>query len=255
MKKALIIGINYIGTENELGGCINDANRLKQFLEQKQGFTGDQITILTDDPQGEDQSKKPTKANIISHFNQLILNAKSGDYIFFSFSGHGASILDKNYDEEDGHDETIVPLDFKTNGLIVDDWFKSMVNLLPKNVKMFALLDSCFSGTGFDLKYLIKQQGSDTSYSLKASNKYSTTKAEVVMLSGCRDNQTSVDTVVSGIPTGALTQSFLEVSINGNISYSNLLKKIRKYIKSKNLSDQIPQLSFGKLIDLDVLVF
>lgn len=31
-KKALIIGINYIGTDRELGGCINDANRIKEFI-------------------------------------------------------------------------------------------------------------------------------------------------------------------------------------------------------------------------------
>lgn len=252
-KKALLIGCNYLGTENQLGGCINDANRIKDFLLNKQGFTGDNITILTDDQ--EDTLKKPTRNNIVTNFNNLILNAKPGDYLFFSYSGHGSGIADRSGDEDDGQDETIVPLDFQQSGLIVDDWFKSMVNLLPKGVKLFSILDSCFSGTGFDLRYLIKQQGSSGSYTLKESKQYSTTKAEVVMLSGCRDNQTSVDTSVNNVPTGALTQAFLVAIEKGNSSYSNLLKKVRKYIRSNNLSDQVPQLSLGQLNDLGTLVF
>jgi len=31
-KKALCIGINYIGQKNELSGCINDANNIQRFL-------------------------------------------------------------------------------------------------------------------------------------------------------------------------------------------------------------------------------
>lgn len=253
-KKALVIGCNYLGTESQLGGCINDANRIKDFLLSKQGFTGDNVVVLTDDQ--EDPLKKPTKNNIISSFNNLVLNAKKGDYLFFSYSGHGSYVLDRSGDEDDYYDETIVPLDFDKNGQIVDDWFKSMVNLLPAGSKMFAILDSCFSGTAFDLKYLIKQQGSETNtYTFQESKKYSSTKAEVVMLSGCRDNQTSIDAVIDKIPTGVLTQAFLTTLNSGNSCYSNLLKKVRKYIQSSNLSDQVPQLSFGKSVDLNNLVF
>ena len=44
-KKALLIGINYVGTHNELYGCINDALALKDRISTK-GFTN--ITIITD---------------------------------------------------------------------------------------------------------------------------------------------------------------------------------------------------------------
>lgn len=36
-KKALFIGINYIGQQGELNGCHNDVIQMKQFLES-QGF-------------------------------------------------------------------------------------------------------------------------------------------------------------------------------------------------------------------------
>ena len=37
-KKALLIGINYTGTSNELYGCINDVNSIKERIT-KQGFS------------------------------------------------------------------------------------------------------------------------------------------------------------------------------------------------------------------------
>ena len=59
-KKALLVGINYTGTSNELFGCINDANCIKERISTK-GFTSiNTITDLT--------TKKPTRDNILSEF-------------------------------------------------------------------------------------------------------------------------------------------------------------------------------------------
>ena len=38
LKKALLIGINYTGTDYELRGCINDSINLKQFLISNKFF-------------------------------------------------------------------------------------------------------------------------------------------------------------------------------------------------------------------------
>jgi len=38
LKKALLIGINYRGTANELGGCINDVNSMKNILIKRCGY-------------------------------------------------------------------------------------------------------------------------------------------------------------------------------------------------------------------------
>jgi hypothetical protein len=37
-RRALLIGINYVGQQGQLSGCHNDANNIKQYLIQKQGF-------------------------------------------------------------------------------------------------------------------------------------------------------------------------------------------------------------------------
>ena len=44
-KKALLVGINYTGTSNELFGCINDVNCIKERISSK-GFTS--INTITD---------------------------------------------------------------------------------------------------------------------------------------------------------------------------------------------------------------
>ena len=61
MKKALLIGINYRNTDNELTGCINDVNELKNILVKKCGYQD--IIVVSDDAK-----IKPTKDNILNSF-------------------------------------------------------------------------------------------------------------------------------------------------------------------------------------------
>ena len=39
LKRALLVGINYVGTGNDLRGCINDVENMELLLRQKLGFT------------------------------------------------------------------------------------------------------------------------------------------------------------------------------------------------------------------------
>ena len=36
-KRALIVGINYPGTSNELRGCVNDANLVNKMITEQYG--------------------------------------------------------------------------------------------------------------------------------------------------------------------------------------------------------------------------
>lgn len=51
----------------------------------------------------------------------LTIDNRPGDSLFFHYSGHGGRQIDRSGIEEDGYDETILPLDFETAGQIVDD--------------------------------------------------------------------------------------------------------------------------------------
>jgi len=149
-KKALYIGINYFGTKSELKGCINDVKNISQLMANKFGVT--QAVILTDDQQ--DDSKKPTYDNIINAMRWLSKDAKPGDSLFFHYSGHGGTARDKDEDEVDGFDESILPCDYTTNGQIIDDViYENLVQPLPAGCRLTALFDSCHSGTIMDLPY------------------------------------------------------------------------------------------------------
>lgn len=84
-RKALLIGINYIGQRGELKGCISDVNNMSMFLIEHFGFTRDNMVILSDDrkrPTGQ-----PTRQNIVKAMQWLVKDARPNDSLFFHFSG------------------------------------------------------------------------------------------------------------------------------------------------------------------------
>ena len=242
-KKALLIGINYTGTKNELYGCINDVNSIKERISNA-GFTN--INVLTDLT-----SKKASRFNILEEFKNLLINTKSGDLLFFLYSGHGSYILDKNGDETDGYDEMIVSCDLQP---VLDDELKALIqaNLKP-GVTLFAMFDSCFSGSVLDLKYQYMDSLNYEKYT--ENSKQLDTPGNVFMISGCTDEQTSSDAVFNNKPNGAMTWSLLEaLKQNPQCNWRELIKNMRSLLKTCQF-DQIPQFSCGKFENIDTPVF
>lgn len=91
-KKALLIGINYTGTPNQLNGCINDAMNVREFLVRDRGFSPDQrdMVILTDDPRNRGTPFFPTGHNMLAAFKWLVTCNNPGDSLWLSYSGHGS---------------------------------------------------------------------------------------------------------------------------------------------------------------------
>ena len=237
-KKALIIGINYLGTSSALNGCINDAKSIETYLKE-QNYTN--IKILTDET-----AIKPTRENILNEIKTLLETSNENDTLFIYYSGHGSNTVDRNGDELDGYDELIVPLDFK---YIKDDELKTLINTYGKTrTNVIALFDSCNSGTALDLKYQIleKVNYDDISENINTAE----TTCNAFLLSGCRDNQFSLETFINNKTQGAMTWSFLEtVRNNKPLTWRNLVKKMRETLKPT--SNQIPQLSSGRLFNPD----
>lgn len=242
-KSALLIGINYTGTRNQLYGCINDTFSIKERIE-KNGFKN--ITVMTDLT-----DKKATRANILQDFTKLLTNSQAGDLLFFLFSGHGSYAIDKNGDENTGYDQLIVPCDLN---VILDDELKQIIqtNLKP-NVTLFAMFDSCFSGSVLDLKYQYMDSLNYDKYT--ENNKQLETLGDVFMISGCNDKQTSADAVFNNKANGAMTWSLLEaIKTNSNCTWRELVKNMRDLLKKSKFS-QIPQFSCGKFKNIDTPVF
>lgn len=254
IRRALLIGINYKGTNCELNGCINDSTNLSKFLIKENLFKSDEITIMTDDKKSTDLY--PTKKNIWNQLRSLIQLANENPtnpvHLFWAYSGHGASIPDRNHDETDNFDEAICPIDYKKSGFIVDDEiYAKFISQLPANVKIVALSDACHSGTIFDLRYNYK---CNSKKSCLTNNESADSQAQCVLISGCRDKQTSADAELpknadqNGYQ-GAMTASFL-ASYKHMIPYSELITSMRSWISQKKFSQSI-QLSSGQPIDVD----
>ena len=84
-----------------------------------------------------------------------------------SFSSHKTHVIlffhhfrDTSGDEEDGYDETLIPVDFQSAGQITDDeLFTNLVKPMAKGVLMTSLMDCCHSGTVLDLPYRFTADG------------------------------------------------------------------------------------------------
>jgi hypothetical protein len=238
-KKSILFGLNYNGTNSQLNGCINDAKLIEKRI-QDSGFT--EIKLITDET-----SVKPTRENILLEFKNLLSDGVEGDLLFVYYSGHGSYTIDRNGDELDGRDELIIPLDFNA---IRDDELKTIIqeNLKP-NVTLFCLFDCCNSGTALDLKYQCLERLNYDNFTENPRNLE--TNGNVILLSGCRDEQYSYESLVNDKVQGAMSWAFNEITnTNANISWRELLKTMRTRVKSAGFN-QIPQLSSGLVIDLD----
>lgn len=229
-KKACLVGINYNGTANELRGCVNDVYILRDLLVSQYKYKTEDIKILTD--------QQATRENILREFTSLVQNAKSGDSIFFSFSGHGAYMKDTNNEEADGQDELIVSVDCYA---ITDDELKMILDThLNAEVNMFTLFDNCYSGTILDLKYSF-----DNNTTTIINESYRETKGNVILLSGCRDNQVSLDGFINNSFNGILSSAFVFILRNNpSLTWNELLTKMRELLVANHLT-QVPQISSG----------
>jgi hypothetical protein len=270
MKRALLVGINYVGTPNQLYGCINDIDNVADYLRSARGYSAQSIVVMSDA-----SPRKPTRANILNGFKELLQGIKSGDEIWFHFSGHGSLQRDNNGDEESGVDSCICPLDFDRAGLITDDVIReSLVGLVPAGARLYAVLDMCHSGTGCDLRYkyddssyLIDTTGPfpstydpnawalrQTSYEHK---RYAKTPGNVFCISGCQDSQTSADAFLDGKAAGALTHSLL-ASLRANSSATYKWKHLLKDVCCRERVGRFTQrtsITTGNPLNPDELVF
>jgi metacaspase-1 len=260
IKKAVLIGIDYINTPERLYGCQNDVNNMRKILIDKYRFNPTNIYALTD------SGFKPTRANIINSINWLVSNLRNGDTLFFHYSGHGSSIADTSNDETDGRDEVIIPADFRQNGIITDDWLhQNMARRIPAGVRLFCFFDCCHSGTLCDLRYNFQYKRESKVPITPSINNYiqsnwlsnynmslegsADTPGAVYMLSACQDNQYAQETVINNQPQGAFTQTIIEV-LNAsriNIQLIELLKELNCRLVIKGFGRQNVQLSVGRL--------
>ena len=247
-SKAILFGINYNQSpESRLRGCVNDVKNMAKFLKETAKY--DVVKLYTD----EQSIDKVTGHYIINAIYKLAIDSHryNLERVWIHYSGHGCSIRDQDGDEEDHKDECIVPADYKYRGVITDDLIKRVLRYFNKNTKVTCVFDCCHSGTIGDLRYRYIDNENK-----HVENSKSKCQANVLMLSGCMDSQTSADAYnVRGRRefSGAMTSCLLLAMIESSKVF-DVLEVLKKYLKSKRFT-QIPQLTSSIELSTDTSLY
>jgi hypothetical protein len=272
-KKAVLIGVNrYRMPGADLRGCVNDVVNMTNVLTQVYGFAKSDIVTLTD----FGATKKAMQAAI----RALVTGGRKGDVLYLHYSGHGANVPDTNGDEADGRDEILCPTDLDWKSPPTDDWLRATFNRLKAGVSLTVVMDCCHSGTNtrallppdapsiprylpnpWDLMAVEsgrKLRGA-VRVGMHTASKAARRRSDVVnvdipevLVTGCRDTQTSADAFIGGSFNGALTYNLVAAikEKKGNLTYRDL-HALTKTKLAKGKFDQVPQLE-GRKTNLDL---
>lgn len=271
IKKALLVGINKYDPKlgSDLNGCVNDVENMRDILVNIYKFNPDNIRILTD--------FRATKQAILERLNWLIDGCIPGDELVFHYSGHGSQVRDRHGDElDDGLDEILCPTDLNWDAPLTDDDLATTFKKVPVGTYLTMICDSCHSGTmsrellppgcgcsedkpymkprylepPFDIKSRSMTDKELPIRVIGADPKHRGFEQNHVLISGCKDNQTSADAHIDNKYQGALTWALTSaIKANPNITFKEAHAKAVETLKAKNY-EQIPQLSGNQnLID------
>ncbi len=267
-KKAVLIGINrYKIPGADLRGCVNDVKNIQGALTKYYGFAAADIATLTD----YDATKKAMQAAI----TKLVGSGRKGDVLYLHYSGHGANVPDTNGDEADHRDEILCPTDLDWYDPLTDDWLRIQFDKLRDGVNLTVVMDCCHSGTNTrqllppdapiinrflpnPLDIIAAESGRKlrgrVRTGMRCAPLVKRRKSDIVdvdipelLITGCRDTQTSADALIGKTFNGALTWN-LVAAINaakGKLSHLQLHAGTTAKLKAGNF-DQVPQMEGRK---------
>lgn len=264
-KAAIIVGINYTGQEGELAGCHNDAMTCYEKLTTKIGYKKENISMLIDGDFASVPTRQPTGSNIMEAITSLVSMSyadKELEECFIHYSGHGSYLrhaevaghpdIEKET-EDDGRHETLVPVDWEKNGMIVDDMLNHALGLMRPGTRIIAVIDACHSETALDLRYRYVSGVKN-----RVENPHCSIKTDCIMISGCKDTQTAADAPIgpAGEYSGAMTTALFHVleSYDYVVHCYTLLRKMRQFLKQRKFR-QTPQITCSKPLDHSSLFF
>jgi len=273
-KRAVLIGINkYQVPGADLQGCVNDVKNLMGALTTYYGFDDKDITTLTD--------AQATKKAMERAIKKLITKGTKGDVLLLHYSGHGSNVPDDNGDEADKRDEILCPTDLDWKDPFRDDWLRKTLGKLRSGVNLTVIMDCCHSGTitrvmnpsdvprrqrylpcpldlmatesGRKLRGTLRGQLRKASRGRKRKSDIVDADIGELLITGCRDTQTSADAHIGGSYNGALTYYLVESikEAEGKLTYRELHQRTAAKLKQEDF-DQIPQLE-GRRASFDRL--
>jgi hypothetical protein len=259
--KSLHIGLNkvdpaqYDGWDGALNACEFDANDMKAIADSR-GFDSD--ILLT---------SEATSDAVIGAIERAAGELDSGDIFLVTYSGHGGQVPDKDDgDEPDRTDETWVAYDRE----IVDDELYALWAKFKPGVRILVLSDSCHSGTVTrrmeaevpdpvatrqtaeaqspryrampqDVMLATYREHADLYDGIQKATPDTSdadVSASVLLISGCQDDQLSLD----GFSNGLFTENLLGVWDKGEWDGGGYAK-FHEAIRSRMPAEQQPNYS------------
>jgi hypothetical protein len=254
---SLHVGLNrvdpahYQGWDGALTACEFDANDMRAIAES-QGFEA--RSLLT---------AEATSDAVLTAIERAAGELDRGDLFLCTYSGHGGQVPDRNGEgEEDRSDETWVAHDRQ----IVDDELYAQWGRFAPGVRIFVLSDSCHSGTVVrDIEAEVPDPVSTRQKAAAGSPRYramprdvmiatyranaklydaiqerlpgaegADPAATVLLISGCRDDQLSLD----GFSNGLFTENLRAVWGDG--AWAGGHAEFREAIRARMPAKQQP---------------
>lgn len=230
---SLHVGLNTIdpghyGTDGALVACEADAEDM-EGIARGSGF----------EVMGVLKSQAATRRAVIGGIEEAAKRLEPGDVFLFTYAGHGSQMPDFNKDEEDdeGQDETFCLYD----AMLVDDELYELWGKFREDVRVLVVSDSCHSGSNIRRLRDAVEVAADLDFprarvldpliahrTLRRNREFYNAlmrrtramdegllvrelsqplRCSVLLLSGCQDDQVSLD----GTMNGRFTQELLAV--------------------------------------------
>jgi len=256
-KRALLVGISDYQCINKYGGWnnIHGKNDIDMLYPtfMKCGAT---VSCLYD--------REATKSGITKALDELLSQCKVGDIVYLHFSTHGQPFEDVSGDEDDGWDESIVPVDapieyskgkYEGENHFIDDELQEYCTDIRKAIgtdgMLYVVIDACHAGKasmGIEETVIRGTKAGFTSsgkyyrpQKLEKGNYYnipsSPSLGKVVFVEACRSYQVNKEIVESGTHYGALSYY-----INRVLSNQDLTKDSKWIETVKEMTSSDPRL-------------
>lgn len=254
--RSIHIGVNavdpqcYGGWSGPLQACEQDARDMATIAK---GLGYAEPTLLL--------TRDANSTNLIAAMQDAAAKLQSGDILFLTYSGHGGQVPDRDGKEEpDFRDETWCLHDRQ----VIDDELNGLFTQFARDVRIVVLSDSCHSGTvtrdgqreaartaPLDVTYADYKRRKDVYAELQATNAEAQAKvadgeigAGVLLVSGCQDNQLSLDGRRNGLFTSMLLKVWNGGAFDGNyVRLHDAIKRLMPPSQTPNLART------GRLID------
>ena len=216
-RNALIVSLCYRCQNNHVicEGTLKDIDIIKQVLIEKFKFEQDEITVL--------KEEDATKENFIAHMNEMIVENRKTNFVYFV--GHGYSVKNTNKTNDFQENDSGIVL---WDGYMLDDELCELVARFDKRTKNLFMFAECYSGGALDLKFNLLVSGER-----ERENKIRKVPSKTVLISAVDCNQVSW-VLSSGI---LFAKNFERVlNENENHTFIDLIKKIRVYCPKQNCS-------------------